>query len=101
MDFLETSEHLARQINYRLLKSSSASIFKVLQFCSKLVKMFSACQFMMSALRVNVIGGLKNFLRPLTERTSVFQKASKLFDIFCDVNRLFPDSSIVDKLLLP
>ena len=35
---------LARPINCRLLNSLSASIFKALQSCHELVKMFSQCQ---------------------------------------------------------
>ena len=40
----ENYSPLARHINYRLLIFSSAWIFKVLQCCSKLVKMLFECQ---------------------------------------------------------
>jgi len=52
---------LAHQINCRLLIYSFASSFKVLQHCSKFVKMLSVCQTDMIRMLLGVSSGSKLF----------------------------------------
>ena len=56
---------LACQVNCRLLNFSSASIFKVLQCCSNLVKMLSECQTTWELIGVSF--GSKLFASQVTD----------------------------------